>query len=287
MRTHARQFLLGKALTTTWPSARQIDDWTQVLLALRARLLNQDLPDEAPHGGQTPALMAEAGADANVGECVAALEETRHALQRETAQRQELERAFQGIQKALVQAESDLACVRGGERQARHLALHDELTALPNRRHLLQELDQALAQRSPMRPGPTVIYIDLDHFKSVNDTHGHGVGDEVLCITAARLTAAVRQGDLVVRLGGDEFACLLHGVSDTAPLRQLCAKLLHAVSLPMKVADLQLLVCPSIGIAMCPQDGAVAAKDLLACADAAMYAAKRDRRGFTFYDEVG
>ena len=107
----------------------------------------------------------------------------------------------------------------------------------------------------------------------------------MLRITAARLSAAVRHGDLVVRLGGDEFVCLLQGVADAAPLRQLCAKLLEAVSRPMKVADLQLLVCPSIGVAMCPQHG-TAAKDLMACADAAMYAAKRERRGFAFYGEA-
>ena len=97
--------------------------------------------------------------------------------------------------------------------------------------------------------------------------------------------AALRDGDTLARLGGDEFACLLQGMADAAPLRQLCAKLLEAVSRPMKVADLQLLVCPSIGVAMCPQHGTTA-KDLMACADAAMYAAKRERRGFAFYGEV-
>ena len=276
MKPHERQVLLHKTLTKAWPGIEQREEWTEVLVALQTPLLGQNLPSDA----------ATPEANASEDGCAAALEETRRALQLETAQRQELELALRGIQKSLLQAKFDLACVRGGERQARHLALHDDLTALPNRRHLLQELDRALAQRHHARPGPTVIYIDIDHFKCVNDTHGHGVGDEVLCITASRLAAAVRQGDLVVRLGGDEFACLLHGVSDTAPLRQLCAKLLHAVSLPMNVSGHQLLVCPSIGVAMCPPDGAVGAKDLLACADAAMYVAKRDRRGFVFHGEM-
>lgn len=126
-----------------------------------------------------------------------------------------------------------------------------------------------------------MLFIDLDHFKTVNDTHGHGVGDEVLRITAARLNAAVRHGDLVVRLGGDEFACLLRGVADEAPLHQLCAKLLQAVCCPMKIGHLQLLVRPSIGVAICPQHG-TQADALLACADAAMYAAKRERCGYAF-----
>jgi diguanylate cyclase (GGDEF)-like protein len=280
-----RQFLFSKTLTTSWPSAAQIQHWTQVLGTLRARLLKRELPGESQLPFQAPTIVPKPGPDLNLLECVAALEEMHQALQRETAQRQELERAYRGTHKALAQAEADLAFVRSGECKARHEALHDELTALPNRRHLLEQLGHALATRRPEHVGPTVIYIDLDHFKAVNDTHGHGVGDEVLRITAARLSAAVRHGDLVVRLGGDEFACLLQGVADAAPLRQLCAKLLDAVSRPMKVADLQLLVCPSIGVAMCPQHG-TAAKDLMACADAAMYAAKRERRGFAFYGEV-
>ncbi|KRD25301.1 diguanylate cyclase [Acidovorax sp. Root275] len=283
MGIHQRQFLFGKTLTTSWPSAIQIQHWTQVLGTLRARLLNPS-GDTIPNG-LAPTPTAKPGPDFNLRECVAALEEMHQALERETAQRQELERTYQGTHLALIQAEADLACVRSGERRARHQALHDELTALPNRRHLLQQLGHALAQRRPGHPGPTVIYIDLDHFKAVNDTHGHGVGDEVLRIAAARLSAAVRHGDLVVRLGGDEFACLLQGIADTGPLRQLCSKLLDAVSRPMKVASLQLRVCPSIGVAICPQHG-TAAEDLLACADAAMYAAKRDRRGFAFYGEA-
>ena len=286
MGTNQRSFLWGKALTTSWPTTVQLRRWNQVFRAIRAQWFHR----AAPHAKvllprTTHTLYPKPGADVSLPECVAALEEMRQALQRETAQRQALERAFRGTRKALIQAEADLACVRGGERHARHQALHDELTTLPNHRHLMQQLGQALAQRGPEDLGPTVIYIDLDHFKTVNDTHGHGVGDEVLRITAARLSAAVRHGDLVVRLGGDEFVCLLQGVADAAPLRQLCAKLLEAVSRPMKVADLQLLVCPSIGVAMCPQHGTTA-KDLMACADAAMYAAKRERRGFAFYGEA-
>lgn len=283
MGLHQRQFLFGKALTTSWPSATQMQHWTQVLGSLRTRLLIPS--DDAIANVQTLSPTAKPGPDFNLRECVAALEEMHQALQRETAQRQELERAYQGTQQALAQAAADLVCVRGGERQARHQALHDELTTLPNRRYLLQQLDQALSQRHAGQPGPTLIYIDLDHFKAVNDTHGHAVGDEVLRIAAARLSASVRHGDLVVRLGGDEFACLLQGASDVMTLRHLCTKLLDAVSRPMKVADLQLLVCPSIGVAICPQHGTTA-ESLLTCADAAMYAAKRGQRGFAFYGDV-
>lgn len=283
MGINQRQFLFGKTLTTSWPSATQIQHWNQVLRTLRARLVNRELSGNPQRDEEIPFSHSKPGPDFSVRECVAALDEMHMALQRETAQRQELERAFHGAQTALLQAETDLDRVRGGERRARHLALHDELTALPNRRHLLEQLGETLAHRGHDSPGLAVLYLDLDAFKAVNDTYGHGIGDKVLRITAARLRGAVRQGDTVVRLGGDEFVCLLHDVADEVPLRQLCNKLLDVVSTPMKIGVLQLLVRPSIGVAICPEHGTTA-DELLACADAAMYAAKRDGCGFAFHE---
>ena len=277
-----RQFLFGKTLTTMWPSATQIQHWNQVLRNLRARLINRELSPGAQHNPPTQFAPSMPGPDFSVSECVAALDEMHMALQRETAQRKELERAYRTSQTALEQAENDLNRLRGGERRARHLALHDDLTSLPNRRHLLEQLGEALADRKPDSPGLSVLYLDLDAFKAVNDTYGHGVGDKVLRITAARLRSAVRLGDTVVRLGGDEFVCLLQDVADEAPLRHLCNKLMQTVSTPKKIGVLQLLVRPSIGIAICPQHG-ITADELLACADAAMYAAKRDGCGFAFH----
>lgn len=284
MAINHRQFLSGKALTVSWPTAVQVRHWSQVFRALRVQWIFRGLYTGNPLPQLACATPAQPDPDFSVPECVAALEMLNQALERETVQRQELEHAFQHAKTALAQAEADLACVRSGERQARHQAMHDDLTALPNRRHLLQQLDQALAQHGPDSTGPTVLYLDLDDFKAVNDTHGHGVGDEVLRITAARLSAAVRHGDMVVRLGGDEFACLLRGVADPVPLRQLCTKLLDTVSCPMKIGSLQLLVRPSIGVAICSQQGTTA-ENLLACADSAMYAAKRGQSGFAFYGE--
>ena len=280
-----RQFLFSRSLTASWPTATQVQQWRDLWAALRAQLRVHHIPGDAFPTRQARPAAAQAGPDFTLRECLAALQAMHFALQHETAQRRALERACLDARQALTLAHQDLAWVRKGERQARHQALHDELTALPNRRHLLHQLGQALAQHCPQHAGPTVIYIDLDHFKAVNDTHGHGVGDEVLRITAARLSSAVRHGDLVVRLGGDEFACLLQGIDCLAPLRQLCTKLLEAVSRPMQVGDLQLLVRPSLGVAICPAQG-MEAHELLACADTAMYAAKRNRRGFAFYGDV-
>lgn len=282
MDSKQRPWVWGKALAASWPTAEQVQRCKLWLRALQAHWAEGSTAQRGRVWVASPSHHAnDRQGEPSVSTCVAAMQQMQQVIAREAAERRALERKVQGTQTALAQALADLDRVRSGERQARHQALHDELTDLPNRRHLLQRLDELLAARNPLQPGPAVLFIDLDNFKAVNDTHGHGVGDEVLRITAARLSAAVRQGDLVVRLGGDEFACLLHGVADAAPLHQLCAKLLRAVCFPMKIAHLQLLVRPSIGAAICPTHG-TQADALLACADKAMYAAKRGGCGYAF-----
>lgn len=267
------------------PVGLQMRRWSQVLMALRSQLLKPDRLNDGEAGAIGLGVDSQSGQDLSMRGCMAALDEMHMTLQRETAQRHELERSFHVVQRALVQAEADLICVRGGERRARHQAMHDELTALPNRRHLLVLLSQALAEHAPGSPGLALMYVDLDHFKMVNDNHGHAVGDQVLRITAARLTGAVRQCDTVVRLGGDEFVCLLQNVVDAAPLRMLCSKLVDALSAPMQIGVLQLLVRPSIGLAVCRAHGDTA-DSLLTLADQAMYTAKRRGSGFAFAGDL-
>ena len=205
-------------MTATWLTAEQVQRWKLWLHTLQARWAVGPSTQRGrvsmaftPHANQRPG-------EPSVSACVAAMQQMLQVIAREAVERRALEHTVQCTQAALAQALADLDRVRNGERQARHQALHDELTDLPNRRHLLQRLDDLLGQRHLLQPGPTVLFIDLDNFKTVNDTHGHGVGDEVLRITAARLKTAVRQGDLVVRLGGDEFACLHHRRGDRLAL---------------------------------------------------------------------
>ena len=286
MNRQRKQLLFGKPLTTPWPNSTQIRHWNQILRALRARLINRDLAVGPPQAGQPTHASSKPVPDFSVRECVAALDEMHKALQRETAQRQELEHAYQHAQSALQKAEADLDLVTRREHRARHMALHDELTALPNRRQLLEQLSGALAKHESHNLAFSVLYIDLDGFKGLNDRFGHCVGDEVLRITAARLRGAVRHDDLVVRVGGDEFICLLRGMADMPPLRQVCHKLVQTVSTPMKIGTQALLVHPSIGIAIYPHH-ATTAVELIACADSAMYAAKRKGCGFAFHESAG
>ncbi|NAZ85818.1 diguanylate cyclase domain-containing protein [Kineococcus indalonis] len=166
--------------------------------------------------------------------------------------------------------------VRAAHREAaaalEHQARHDALTGLPNRVLLRERLTGALAE------GPAgVLFCDLDGFKDVNDTAGHGAGDEVLREVAARFAACVREGDTLARLGGDEFALVCPGVHDAAALDRTAARLLEALRAPVRTACGTFEVGVSVGAALAPRDPAPhrLAEGLLAAADAAMYGAKR------------
>lgn len=181
----------------------------------------------------------------------------------------------------------ELQHAHSSEQQARHQALHDSLTELPNRSCFRQRLDRDLARGQPQAldsaPVLAVLYLDLDGFKPINDRHGHETGDGLLRVVAARLARAVRSDDMVCRVGGDEFVCLLGDVLNRQQLSHLACKLFDAVSAPLRIGTLDLLVRPSIGIAVCPQDGDTT-DALLRRADTAMYRAKRQQLGYAFFD---
>ena len=198
---------------------------------------------------------------------------------------QHLEQEAAHLRNALVKARSDLQGTRAGERRARHSAEHDGLTRLPNRVYFESCLKEAIAERGKSGKALALFFLDLDDFKLVNDQHGHAAGDTVLRVVAARLSRAVRKDDVVCRLGGDEFAGLLRGLGHTQQLIQLAEKLVETVAAPCRIESGRLTVRPSIGIAVCPDDGATGL-ELLARADAAMYRAKRQRSGYAFF-EIG
>lgn len=172
----------------------------------------------------------------------------------------------------------DTSELREAEARIQHLAYHDALTDLPNRALLMDRLKQqiALLQRHSLRGA--LLFLDLDHFKHINDSLGHSVGDSILQMVTARLEASVRQEDTVARLGGDEFVVLITGIEgsrlDTAQqVRQLAEKLRDLLAEPMLLDGHRLQITPSIGIALIPDDGATP-DDLLKRADIAMYRAK-------------
>jgi diguanylate cyclase (GGDEF)-like protein len=161
-------------------------------------------------------------------------------------------------------------------------AYHDTLTGLPNRAYLMRELEKAL--EAP-QVSLAVMFIDLDGFKSINDTLGHEAGDSFLRAVASSLRSSVRERDTVSRFGGDEFVVIVQTYGGMENLVRVCRKVLDLVSKPVNVAGQFVAVSPSIGVAVAPQDGLVA-EALLRNADAAMYAVKETGKAdFRFYEE--
>jgi diguanylate cyclase (GGDEF)-like protein/PAS domain S-box-containing protein len=161
------------------------------------------------------------------------------------------------------------------EELVRYMAQHDGLTGLPNRALFADRLGQALALARRSGTKVALLFVDLNGFKPVNDTHGHAVGDLVLKETGRRIRAAVRESDGVGRLGGDEFVLFLQGITAREHVDQVRAKLLAALENPYEIEGLSLSLSASIGTALFPEDGSNETS-LMAAADAEMYRIKKD-----------
>ena len=179
----------------------------------------------------------------------------------------------------------DISELKATQERIRHLAHHDTLTELPNRYSLHKKLEQALAICKRNNMQMALMLIDLDRFKTINDTLGHQAGDELLIQVAQRLSGAVRESDIVARLGGDEFVVALPGISSPADAAHLAEKIGREISLPYLINGQEQQTTPSIGICLYPSDSTEIG-DLLKNADVAMYHAKAKGRGnFQFFTE--
>jgi diguanylate cyclase (GGDEF)-like protein len=158
-----------------------------------------------------------------------------------------------------------------------HLAHHDSLTKLPNRALFQDRLGQALEQARRSRQGLAVLFVDLDHFKSINDTLGHTVGDMLLECVAERLRSSVRASDTVARVGGDEFTLLVPDIGGVDDVVLVADKILSALRTPFLIGPHQVVTAASAGASLYPHDGEDA-ETLLKHADAAMYRAKQQGR---------
>lgn len=178
-----------------------------------------------------------------------------------------------------------LAAAFEQEAGSRSAALHDKLTALPNRVLFGDRLEHGIAQARRHRWNLAVMFVDLDKFKSINDTYGHQTGDAVLQTVAMRLKHVTRDDDTISRFGGDEFLCVLTQLHEHDEIAMIAAKILKAIQAPccLRVGDVTISPCleASIGISVFPKDGASAAA-LINRADEAMYGAKASKSGFAF-----
>jgi diguanylate cyclase (GGDEF)-like protein len=195
-----------------------------------------------------------------------------------------LARSFNQMQDEIRQ---QLTALQDSRLELEHLARHDALTGLPNRRAFQERLDHALARSQRSGERFALLFIDVDNFKSINDRWGHDGGDAVLKIVAMRLNATTRKADAVARMGGDEFVVLLDNPAHRDDITTIAEKLLDSVRAPILHNGQELQVGFSIGISQYPDDGQTAA-DLMARADHAMYDAKAaGRNGFRFSSAKG
>ncbi|MFM9879965.1 MAG: diguanylate cyclase domain-containing protein [Burkholderiaceae bacterium] len=278
------------------------EDWDMLFSAVITRLRRSAAPSQAAPGND--AAQAAQQLQAAAMECAQALEqlhqnalcELRQAQQRHQ-QLLELHAEFAKsqmdsaqaqielaqVQTALAQVRSELLDSEATHQRAGHQAMHDRLTALPNRKLFQTRLNSMLGSGPPHGDPLTVMYLELDGFKPINDAYGPDVGAELLKIVAARLSGVVGSHGMVSRLGGDEFACLLAAQHSRQQLTEWVGKLFDTVSAPLKIGKLQHSVKTTIGIASAPADGH-SGELLLKNAQAAMHRAKRRQLGHAFFD---
>jgi diguanylate cyclase (GGDEF)-like protein len=182
-----------------------------------------------------------------------------------------------------VATQEDITERQRAEKQITHLAHYDALTDLPNRALFRQQLEREL-ERTNNGGQFALLYVDIDEFKSVNDSLGHPAGDELLKAVASRFRSCIREADFVARLGGDEFAIIQTGIKQPSDVVELVKRIYEAIREPCECLGHQVTTDASIGIALAPNDGANL-DQLLKSADLAMYAAKADgRRTYRFFE---
>jgi diguanylate cyclase (GGDEF)-like protein/PAS domain S-box-containing protein len=186
----------------------------------------------------------------------------------------------------LLGVSEDIADRKRAEAQIARLAHYDPLTELPNRVLFQKHLVEALSRRARSGDQLAVHFIDLDRFKTVNDTLGHPIGDALLRVAAERLRGCVREGDTVARLGGDEFAVVQTGLTDMSGATRLAERVVEAMAAPFDIQGHQVVIGASVGVSAAPSDGDDA-DELLKKADMALYRAKADGRGaFHFFERA-
>ncbi|CAM8635057.1 COG5001 Predicted signal transduction protein containing a membrane domain, an EAL and a GGDEF domain [Comamonadaceae bacterium] len=178
---------------------------------------------------------------------------------------------------AVLMSEMDVTAIKHAQDHSQFLARHDALTGLPNRSHVMQRFADALRVMDDGAAQAALIYIDLDHFKDINDTLGHAAGDDLLVQVADRLRGITRSSDMVARLGGDEFLILMVAPNIREEVEQIRERLSLTVARPIHIQGTEVIVTPSVGVSFYPEHG-LELETLLRNADLAMYSAKESGR---------
>lgn len=172
---------------------------------------------------------------------------------------------------------NDITERKNSETMIEHLAYYDPLTKLPNRQLFYDRLDAALLQANAHKNQLAVLFVDLDHFKRINDSLGHSVGDQVLCEVADRFADCLSEVDTIARIGGDELVVMLNDIEEQADVYRSAQRIVDSLNKPLSIVGRELMMTTSVGCAIYPQDGDTR-EELLKHADSAMYRAKAEGR---------
>ena len=247
------------------------------------RGLEERLPDRITHRPACEVLLERIKAE-QVATCTLEVNTAQGGRWHEISVR----RCRDGVtgQHALLVSEVDVSALKQTEAQANFMALHDLLTGLPNRAHVVRRFFDHAGQMRPVGQEAALIFLDLDLFKNVNDTLGHVAGDELLVEVARRLRGAVRSTDLVARLGGDEFLLLLVAKDIRAEVDRVRQRIEASIAKPIFLAGSEVCITATMGVSLYPQDGNDI-DTLMRHADLAMYTAKDSGRNHLAYFEAG
>ena len=246
-------------------------------LILVNETLQQDNKNSDPVQTITEAIMMNEDVEHKLAKAADDLSQVNTQLKEQVADREGMASELADTKTDLAEVRDDLSTSQIKEREARKRALQDPLTGLPNRASFDQALDHGLIQARRHGWNLAVLFIDIDEFKSINDSYGHDMGDKVLLMVANRLQSSLREGDTVSRWGGDEFVCLVLEVKQEADVRRLAGKLAGRIAEACECNGNVLSVNASIGIAIYPADGRTA-DILFKNADEAMFRAKRTKK---------
>lgn len=236
-------------------------------LSLANRALKASLAEYCALDSVREALTWSEVMEDKVRQCVDDLQLMNTSLAEEIAERKNLEQK-------LSDSEAQVA-------KHYYMAFHDSITGLANRALFNDRLEKTLIQARRHKRSFAIMFIDINNFKTINDTCGHDMGDKVLRIVGQRLEACVRKEDTASRAGGDEFQCLLLEVNADVAIANIAQSMIDCISETCGLMGIMCAVRPSIGIAICPRDG-ITAEMLLKNADMAMYQAKAQGIGYCF-----
>jgi len=278
----AKRASLGHVLKSNEKIKETLKKAASELTSVNEALNQENIPDQV----MKQALTQNENVEQKVEKAAGDLKLVNVKLAKEMTERIAIESELANTKTDLAEVRDDLLKSQVKEVEAQQIALQDVLTGLPNRVSFEQRLDHGLIQAQRHSWGLAVLFIDIDKFKSINDSYGHDLGDKVLLMVANRLQSSVRDEDMVSRWGGDEFVCLLLKVKQEADATRLAEKMINRIAEACEFNGTVLSIKASIGIAIYPEDGK-SADILLKNADTAMYKAKGTETRVVLFRESG